>query len=228
MKRFLVFGKEGARLWCWMRKNPWQAVERIGVLFSILGGIASIFIAIYANSLTESIFQREGAHYEVIPLMQEEKMVGMGSTFRFNEDGKVRVDDSGHKQILPVLITNVGRTQGTILEIEAIYQTKQQALRICSPAMDDMQSRFVATGLDPDTAHGQFTLQPNESKFLFLVNDNSAALDASLWKDVQYRAFAPDGSNPKMENWRDEVAPQIKSHYLEMEGYKDAERWCME
>lgn len=53
-------------------------LEVIGAVVGIVGGIASVFIAIYANDLTKSIYREEGAHYMVTPLMQEEVMTGMG------------------------------------------------------------------------------------------------------------------------------------------------------
>lgn len=202
-------------------------LEVIGAVVGIVGGIASVFIAIYANDLTKSIYREEGAHYMVTPLMQEEVMTGMGSTYVFDEKGVPHIESDRHKQILPVLVTNTGRTQGTILEMSAVRDAGNRQLRICMPAMDDMGSRIIVTGSNVSKAHGQFTLQPNESKFLFLVDDDSDALDAKFSESVRYKAFTADGSNPVLGNQPGEVAIQVKEHYLNMNGYKEAEAWCL-
>ncbi|MEF2736497.1 MAG: hypothetical protein U0N15_04635 [Bifidobacterium choerinum] len=202
-------------------------LEVIGAVVGIVGGIASVFIAIYANDLTKSIYREEGAHYMVTPLMQEEVMTGMGSTYVFDEKDVSHIESDRHKQILPVLVTNTGRTQGTILEMSAVRDAGNRQLRICMPAMDDMGSRIIVTGSNVSKAHGQFTLQPNESKFLFLVDDDSDALDAKFSESVRYKAFTADGSNPVLGNQPGEVAIQVKEHYLNMNGYKEAEAWCL-
>lgn len=200
-------------------------LEVIGVVVGIVGGIASVLIAIYANDLAKSIYREEGARYMVTPLMQEEAMAGMGSIY-VDEKGVSHASDK-HKQILPVLVTNTGRTQGTILEMSAMRDAGNRQLRICMPAMDDMGSRIIVTGSSVAKAHGQFTLQPNESKFLFLVDDDSDALDAKFSESIQYKAFTADGSNPVLGNQPGEVATQVKEHYLNMNGYEEAKEWCL-
>ncbi|RSX49798.1 hypothetical protein [Bifidobacterium castoris] len=137
------------------------------------------------------------------------------------------------------VVTNTGRTQGTILDIDR--GLADERLAVCVPRMDD-DGDLVAPGGDVTWSdvvpvNHQFTLQPGQSRLVFmasakttpkLLTDGNGNMALTVGEPLTVtgglRLYLSDGSAETVG--ADTADPIVAAHYRNLAGYSQVLDYC--
>lgn len=201
----------------------WPKVELWVSIIASLISVVSVIIALVQMRQAVEQFKAEGAVYRInyvdAPAME------------------LSGEESGSH--ISYVVTNTGRTQGTILDIDR--GLADDRLAVCVPRMDE-GGNLVAPGGDLTwgdvvPVNHQFTLQPGQSQLVFmasaktvpkLLTDGDGNMAVTMGEPLTVtaglRLHLSDGSAQTVEP--DTADPVAVEHYRNLTGYSLVLDYC--
>ncbi|MBW3079666.1 hypothetical protein [Bifidobacterium simiiventris] len=191
---------------------------------------ASLIISLVALVLSAIAFvwsiqawNDEGANFVIKPL--SDSTLGT-STYKENRK-------QYSQQMEPVILTNTGRTQGTVVMVDR--QNDDVEMEACIPNMNDDGLSMPDELSHALLSNRQITLQPGESRLIFFTEKGNPIpeggnVDTQITMGdgpVIYRLYRADGTFVKVEP-SGVISESVREHYEKMLGYDNVLLGCIQ
>lgn len=202
------------------RLNWFEITMGIVTILSFVVALVAIFQSSAAYRQSSDQFDDSGAVFEIHPLSSIDEGV---SDFHVH-DGVAEKTDAW--AVVPLVVVNTGRTQGTIVSLERPGLKQADA---CIPDMDD-----DGYGVPKDAfllSHRRITLQPGESRLILFTHPAKTA-DGGTKITIggplgAYRMWLADGTRLDVDVAASDVLPPtVADHYRNQTDYPTVVSAC--
>ena len=221
--------------WC----DKWNSALTLFISVVALGiSIFALLVSLGQGYTEARRWLEEGARYELsyVVAPSADEGLDLSDHTRFRQSNSVLV------------VTNTGRTQGTVIEIRAAEHEYDERLTMCVPVIGDngeidlsrtnpelpytdgMSYSYESEAGEESSAtigDSEMTLQPGESRLLFLAGEvQEKGSEMPKAYDGPYDLYTADGEKHTLQPI--DRGDAYSNHYKNLPGFNTARRMCLQ